>query len=170
MIATLSTSVLSPLEQLQNAFDATATLRTRVVWLVGRPATGKTKLLRDLARSRPDCEYINVSLELARVLVDRPRASRPFDAGSRLAAVLPPRASGAWLADNTELSLSRELRIAVVECFKSIGQRVPLVVAWSGEHRDNKLIYGTPEHPDYHEFALDSPLVVDLNNSNSPGH
>ena len=169
MTATASPPALSPLEQVQIALDGTSTLRTRVVWLVGRPGTGKTKLLRDLARSRPDCEYINVSLELAKALDDRPPASRPFNAAARLSAVLPARASGAWLADNTELPLSRELQLAVVERFKSIGQHVPLVVAWCGDHRNNKLIYGTPEHPDYREFALDSPLVVDLNNSNTQG-
>lgn len=169
MTASAPPPTLSPLERLQIALDGTATLRTRVVWLVGRPGTGKTKLLRALALSRPDCEYINVSLELAKALIDRPMASRPFDAAARLSAVLPVRVAGAWLADNTELVLSRELQLAAVDRFKSIGQHAPLVVAWCGEHRSDKLVYGTPEHPDYREFALDSPLVVDLNNSNTQG-
>ena len=102
---------MSALELLQNALDGTASLRTRIVWLVGRTGTGKTKLLQDLARSRPECEYINVNRELAGALIDRPAASRPFDAPGRLSAVLPARPSGAWLADNTELPLSRELQL-----------------------------------------------------------
>ena len=93
MTATASPPALSPLEQVQNALDGTATLRTHVVWLVGRPGTGKTKLLRDLARLRPDCEYINVSLELAKALVDRPPASRPFDAAARLSGSTPRHVS-----------------------------------------------------------------------------
>ena len=56
---------LSNLELLQNALDGTASLRTRIVWLVGRPGTGKTTLLRALAQARPECEYINVNRELA---------------------------------------------------------------------------------------------------------
>lgn len=173
MNSTATSPALSPLEQLQGALDGIASLRTRVVWLVGRPGTGKTKLLHDLARSRPDCEYVNVSLQLAKALVERPPASRPFDAPASLSAVLPARRAGAWLADNTELPLSRELQLAVVERFKAIGQHVPLVVAWCGDHRNNRLVYGTPEHPDYREFVLDSPLVVDLNNTqnaNTQGH
>lgn len=166
-MSVLSSSVagLSPLERLQIALDSTASLRTRIVWLVGRPGTGKTRLLQDLARARPDCEYINVNRELAKALVDRPAGSRPFDAPGCLSAVLPARPSGAWLADNTELPMSRELKIAVVERFKAIGQHVSLVVAWCGDHRNNKLVYGTPGHPDYREFVLDSPLVVDLNDT-----
>ena len=161
---------LSNLELLQNALDATASLRARIVWLVGRPGTGKTTLLRALAHARPECEYINVNRELAKALIDRPAGSRPFDAPGRLSAVLPPRPTGAWLADNTELPLSRELQLAVVERFKAIGQHVSLVVAWCGDHRNNKLTYGSPEHADYREFPLDSAVVVDLNNSNIQGH
>ena len=111
---------LSNLELLQDALDGIASLRTRVVWLVGRPGTGKTTLLRQLAQARPDCEYINVNRELAKALFDRPASARPFDAPGRLSEVLPSRASGAWLADNTELPLSRELQLAVVERFKAI--------------------------------------------------
>ena len=161
---------LSNLELLQNALDATASLRARIVWLVGRPGTGKTTLLRALAHARPECEYINVNRELAKALIDRPTGSRPFDAPGRLSAVLPPRPSGAWLADNTELPLSRELQLAVVERFKAIGQHVSLVVAWCGDHRNNKLTNCSPEHADYREFPLDSAVVVDLNNSNIQGH
>lgn len=161
---------LCALELVQNALDGTATLRTRIVWLVGRPGTGKTKLLQDLARSRPDCEYINVNRALAKMLIDRPSASRPFDAPAALSALLPARSSGAWLADNTELALSRELQLAVVERFKAIGQHVSLVVAWCGDYRNNKLIYGTTEHIDYREFPMDSAVVIDLNNTNTQGH
>lgn len=161
---------MTTLEMLQNALACTATLRTRIVWLVGRPGTGKTKLLQDLADARPECEYINVNRELAKVLTERPPASRPFDTPAALSSLLPARASGAWLADNTELSLSRDLQLAVVERFKAIGQHVSLVVAWCGDHRNNKLIYATPEHADYREFPLDSAVVVDLNNSNIQGH
>lgn len=157
---------LSNLELLANALDGTASLRTRIVWLVGRPGTGKTTLLRALAHARPDCEYININRELAKALIDRPIGLRPFEAPGCLSAVLPPRPLGVWLADNTELPLSRELQLTVVERLKAIGQHVSLVVSWCGEHRNNKLIYGTPEHADYREFPLDSAVVVDLNNTN----
>ncbi len=160
----------SNLELLQNALDGIGSLRTRIVWLVGRPGTGKTTLLRRLAQSRPDCEYINVNRELAAALLESPASARPFDAPRRLSDVLSSRASGAWLADNIELPLSRELQLAVVERFKAIGQHVPLVVAWCGDHRNNKVTYGSPEHADYREFPLDAAVVIDLNNSNEQGH
>ena len=160
---------LSNLERLQNALDGVASLRTRVVWLVGRPGSGKTTLLRVLAQARSDCGYINVNRELAKALVDRPASSRPFDTPGLLSAAFPSRPSGIWLADNTELSLSRELQLAVVDRFKAIGQQVPIVVAWCGDFRNNKLIYGTPDHSDYREFSLESAVVIDLNNSNTQG-
>ena len=155
---------MSALEQLQRALDSTQSMRTRTVWVVGRPGSGKTRLLKQLVQSRPDCEYVNVNRELAKALSRRPSTSRPFEASACLSAVLPPRPAGAWVADNTELALSRELRLAVVDRCKAIGQTVPLVFSWCGEHRDGTLLYGTPEHPDYREFALGAAVVVDLNN------
>ena len=155
---------MSALEQLQRALDSTQSMRTRTVWVLGRRGTGKTRLLKELVQSRPDCEYVNVNRELAKALSRRPPASRPFDASACLSAVLPPRPAGAWVADNTELALSRELRLAVVDRCKAIGQAVPLVFSWCGEYRDGMLLYGTPEHPDYREFALGAAVVVDLNN------
>lgn len=154
---------MSALEQLQRALDSTQSMRTRIVWVVGRPGSGKTTLLKELVQSRPDCEYVNVNRELAKALSRRPPASRPFEAPACLSAVLPPRPAGAWVADNTELALSRELQLAVVDRCKAIGQTVPLVVAWCGEVQNDKLLYGTPEHLDYREFALGAAVVVDLN-------
>ena len=153
----------SALEQLQQALDSTQSMRTRTVWVVGRPGTGKTALLQEFVQSRPECEYVNVNRALAESLAARPPASRPFEAPACLSAVLPPRPAGAWVADNTELALSRELRLAVVDRCKAIGQAVQLVFSWCGEHRDGTLLYGTPEHPDYREFALGAAVVVDLN-------
>ena len=170
MTIAFASAGLSDLELLQNALDGTASLRTRIVWLVGRPGTGKTKLLHGLAQSRSDWEYINVNRELAKALQHLPSASRPFVAAGCLSAILPARTSGAWLADNTELALSRNLQLAVVERFKAIGQQVSLVVAWCGEYLDNKLIYGTPEHADYRVFPLEHAVVIDLNNSNNQRH
>ena len=150
---------------LQRALDSTQSMRTRTVWVVGHPGSGKTRLLKELVQSRPDCEYVNVNRELAKALSRRLPASHPFDASACLSAVLPPRPAGAWVADNTELALSRDLRLAVVDRCKAIGQAVPLVFSWCGEHRDGTLLYGTPEHPDYREFALGAAVVVDLNHS-----
>lgn len=161
---------LSPLEDVQNALDGTKSHRSRIVWLVGRPGMGKTQLLRSLMQARPDCARININCELAALLADCPPAARPFDAPSLLATLLPTRVAGAWLADNTELLFSRELKINLVERFKTIGQHAPVVVAWCGEYKNGKLIYGTSEHADYREFPLDSAVVVDLNKMNTQGN
>ena len=161
---------LSSLEVLQNALDATASLRTRIVWLVGRPGLGKTRLLQAFEHARPNCQYININRELATSLANRPPVSRPFDAPNQLGALLPARAAGAWLVDNIEMLFSGELKINVVERFKTIGQHAPLVVSWCGEHKNSKLIYGTSEHADYREFPLDSAVVVDLNKMNTEGN
>lgn len=161
---------LSRLEILQNALDATESLRTRIVWLVGRPGVGKSRLLQDLAKARPNCEYINVNRHISKALTALPPGDRTFDAPLQLSTLFPARTAGAWLADNTEILVSRELKLNFVERFKVIGQHAPLVVAWCGEYKNSKLIYGTSEHPDYREFPLDSAVVVDLNKMNTQGN
>jgi hypothetical protein len=156
---------MSETNQLVDAIASARSLRTRLVWLVGSASTGKTSLLLKLADSHPEHSYVNLNAALAKSLADESPESRPFSIGNHLSTILAPRAQGAYLVDNIEILFARHLLLPVVDRLKNIAQQATLVVSWPGKIEANKLIYGARNHPDYGEFGLDTPLLVDLNNA-----
>lgn len=153
---------------LQSIDDATK-LRTRIVWLVGEPGTGKTRLLKQLAEIRPDCEYLNLNAVLAERLKNDAPDQQPFTASQHLGVILPPRSAGAVLLDNIELLFSRHLRLPVVDRLKSIAQQTTLLVAWPGSLEIGKLTYGARNSGEFVEYSIETPLAIDLNSKNTQG-
>lgn len=156
---------MSELNLLVETIASARSLRTRLVWLVGSPSAGKTRLLLKSADSHPEHTYVNLNAALAKSLADESPESRPFSIGSHLSRILVPRTQGAYLVDNIEILFSRHLLLPVVDRLKNVAQQATLVVSWPGEVDATKLIYGERNHPDYGEFGLDTPLLIDLNNT-----
>ena len=157
------------IDNLISSLDATSTLRSRVVWLVGMPGSGKTSMLYSVLDKHLNYQYININKLLCGKLLDEAPASRIFVGSTYLSDLLSPITNGAWLVDNIEILFSRELKVPVVDRLKMIAQQAPLIVAWPGRFENDRLIYGDRNHPDYQEYLLDSPVVVDLNNTKNQG-
>ena len=157
------------IENLIASIDGTSTLRSRIVWLVGLSGTGKTSLLYRLMEMRSNYQHVNINKLLCEKLLDDAPDKRRFIGGTYLAEILRPKANDAWLVDNIEVLFSNELKLSIVDSLKALAQQAPLVVAWPGKYENGRLIYGARTHLDYYEYPLDSPVVVDLNNTKNQG-
>ena len=151
---------------LKELIQSAQTLRTRIVWLIGAPGTGKSQLLKRLSAEQSDNVYVNLNAALARSLSDEQELQRVFRIGAILSEVLPPKPTGAWLLDNIELLCSHKLKFSVADRLKSIAQSATLVVAWPGTIEGGRLTYGARNHPDFVESPIDTPLVLNLNENN----
>ena len=156
-------------KQLADLIDSASRLRTRLVWLVGMPGSGKTNELKAIAAGQADCQYVNLNAALSsRLTADSPD-QQPFRAGQHLGDILSPGSTGSWLIDNVEILFSRKLKVRVVDRLNSLAQQATVVVAWPGSIENGRLTYGARNHPDFAEYPIDSPLVLDLNTINSQG-
>jgi hypothetical protein len=156
-------------KQLVDLIDSASRLRTRLVWLVGMPGSGKTNELKAIAAGQPDCVYVNLNATLSSRLAGDSPDQQPFKVGQHLGSILSPRLMGSWLIDNVEILFSQKLKIRVVDQLNSLAQQATLVAAWPGSIENGRLTYGARNHPDFAEYPIDSPLVLDLNNTNSQG-
>lgn len=157
------------IKPLADLIGSASRLRTRLVWLVGMPGSGKTRDLKALAASQPDCVYVNLNATLSVCLTGDSPDQQPFKVGQHLGSILSPRQTGSWLIDNVEILFSRKLKVRVVDRLNSLAQQATLVVAWPGSIENGRLTYGARNHPDFAEYPIDSPLVLDLNTINSQG-
>ncbi len=154
-------------KQLVDYINSASRLRTRLVWLVSMPGSGKTQLLKAASHGVSDCAYVNLNAALSTRLASDSADEHPFRIGQRLSALLLGRPAGVWLVDNIELLFSRSLKVRVVDRLSSLAQQATLVVAWPGSMENGRLTYGARNHPDFAEYPIDSPLVIDLNNTNN---
>ena len=160
---------MSKIDNLIASIDSATSLRSRIVWLVGLPGTGKSAMLNQLKVKRTKYLYKNINKLLCEKLLDDAPDKWKFISGTYLADILSPKANDAWLVDNIEVLFSSELKLSIVDSLKTIALQVPLVVAWPGKYENGRLIYGARTHLDYYEYQLDSPVVVDLNNTKNQG-
>lgn len=160
---------MSSTKQTKELISAASRLRTRLVWLVGMPGSGKTNELKATIDNVPGCAYVNLNAALSSHLVGDSFDQRPFRVAQHMSAILAPRPSGAWLVDNIEILFSRALKIPVLDRLNALAQQATLVVAWPGKIESGRLIYGARSHSDFTEYPMDSPLVLDLNNIKTQG-
>lgn len=116
--------------------------------LAGPSGSGKTPSLLSLAE-QDGWVYHNVSLELASTLPDGSPAQSILGI---LHNIADTPGKGILLLDHIELLFTPALRLDVLRLLWDLSRAGPVVVAWPGEYKGNKLTYAQPGHPEFREY------------------
>jgi Cdc6-like AAA superfamily ATPase len=119
--------------------------------VVGPYGSGKTSLLRRLAEE-DGYEYHNVSLELASVSPTDSSTRTPFSIPEVLRSIVGAPGGKVSLLDHIELLFVPPLQLDVLRLLRDLSRTDPLVVAWPGEYKVDKLTYAQPGHPEFREY------------------
>ena len=134
----------------------------RLALVVGKAGTGKTRLLQALHK-KGGYPLLNVNLGVCERLLEHTIAERPRLAPRFLNEMVKEAQSAIILLDNLELLFDAPLALNPLQLLQSMSRNVTLVVAWSGEYTDGKLIYAEAGHPEYREYSLAAQDAVIFN-------
>ena len=103
--------------------------------------------------------YVQLSLELAKGLLDVPRSERPLQVLSKLRGIsrdLPERVALGRLG----ILHLPELQLNALATLKTISRDRVVLAEWLGEYRDGRLVYATRDHPEFGQWDAPDIFVV----------
>jgi hypothetical protein len=131
----------------------------RLVLVVAPLGAGKTAALREVAQQN-GYNYINVSLELSRCMLELTQRQRQLQVSRLLRDIVRTAHDQAVLLDNLEILFDVSLKLDPLRCLQDVARDRMVVAAWNGVVTAGHLTYATPDHPEYRRYALEDLVVV----------
>ena len=148
----------APLSQrVADRIPQAASLYHRLVLIVGRPRTGKTTAMRELAADH-GWPLANVNLELSERLLELTSKQRALRVARLLGAIADGHPGDVLLLDNAEILFSTELQLDPLRLLQGLSRNRTVVATWSGELESESLTYAAPGHPEHRR--CDRPQVI----------
>ena len=146
-------------DQIIRKIEYTAALYHRLVLVVGPAGSGKTVALQDVGNRR-GISPINVSLELARRMLELTERQRKLQLQRLLREIVDDAPQELVLLDNTEVIFNTALEQDPLRLFPSLSRSKTVIAAWNGALVDDFLIYAAPGHPEYRRYQSQDLLVA----------
>lgn len=112
----------------------------KLVLIVGKAGTGKSKLLRELADIK-ECRYLDCKFLVTDELIELIPRVRQQQAPSIMEEVLRKCSTDVFLLDSIELLFKPVLQLEPLALLKQLSRKYSLVVAWPGEFEDGNLVF-----------------------------
>ena len=104
----------------------------RLVLLVGRPGSGKSKLLRELSTIR-GWQYVNCRAFLTEELLEMVPKVRAQEASGIIAKALDALKADVIELDDMQVLFAPVLQVDPLQLLKHLGRKFTVVAAWPGE-------------------------------------
>lgn len=150
------------IDRLERVVEDISSVHSKLVLIIGKPGTGKSKLLEQLA-GRNAVPVLNVGAALGRELLSVPSPRRHLQAAELFRGLANKVDSrGLLLFDNIEVLFDRTLKLSPLDLLKRIAQSRRVVAVWPGSIRDKRLTYAEMGHPEHQDYAVDGlvPFIV----------
>ena len=131
----------------------------RLVLVVAPLGAGKTAALREVSQ-QTGYNYINVSLELSRCMLELTQRQRQLQVPRLLRDIIRTAHDQAVLLDNLEILFDVSLKLDPLRCLQDVARDRTVVAAWHGAVAAGYLTYATPDHPEYRRYVLEDIVVV----------
>ena len=139
------------LDVLKQQISEAAKREEKLVIFVGRPGSGKSRILRQLSHF----SYVDVSRELSEKLLPVPSEKRPEKLQGFLQEIIELREEPVLILDNIGILFFPEANIDPLKALAKLSKEKTLVAAWVGTYDGTTLTWSEPSRPDYRTFAMD---------------
>ena len=147
-------------EKLKQSLKDTDNLYYKLILLVGKAGSGKTAVLRDIAKEL-DVPVINVYLSLSEQLIELTPKQRSLRISMILENIIDKNPSIKVL-DNLEIIFDRRLNLDPLRILQKISRNHVVIASWNGYLEDGKLIYAESGHKEYRSYDMDDILIVEM--------
>lgn len=106
--------------------------------------------------------YINVNLELSKLLLELTQKQRSLKAERLLKQIIGNTDNEVIFLEHLEILFDTSLQLDPLRCLQKLARNYSIVTVWSGNIESNYLIYAEREHPEYKSYLIDNFLVINL--------
>ena len=145
--------ILDHIRAAQNAYH-------KLVIIAGRPGSGKTRVLKELA-GQIKMPVTNLSLLLSQRLLSLTKRQRTLKVEELATEVVDEQNNGDVCLDNTELLFDSSLRMNPLGFLQDLSRNRLIVATWSGVLIGGELTFAHAGHPDFfHQPVSGYPVVT----------
>lgn len=137
-------------------------LNSKLLLIVGKPQSGKTKLLRNFSDIK-GIDVFNAGAALGRKLLNYPQHQRRIavnevfrDESDKFIE------SDILLIDNIEILFDRLLQLNPLDLLKRHAHARRVIAVWPGELRERRLSYATTGHPEHQDYGIDGLVPFEI--------
>lgn len=145
-------------DKIKRSMQAAEGLYHRLVLLVGETGSGKTGVLRWVAKEF-GTSVTNVNLVLSSELLEMTEKQRTLHLKGILDKIINT-AQNPVILDNLEILFDRGLMQDPLRLLKDISRNRVVVASWNGFATDGRLLYAETGHPEYRRYDLVDELIV----------
>ncbi len=154
-------------EKLRRSLRAAEGLYYRLVLLVGEAGTGKTDVLREVAKELRTT-VVNVNLALSSELLALTLKQRTL----RLPGILDQvtakaNANGPMVLDNLEILFDKDLQQDPLRLLQHLSRNRVVVASWNGTYAGDRLSYAETGHPEFRRYLGVDALIVTVDGTAS---
>ena len=133
----------------------------RLVLLVGRPGSGKSKLLRELSTIR-GWKYVNCRTFLTEELLEMVPKVRAQEATGLIAKSIDALGAEVVVLDDMQVLFAPVLQVDPLNLLKHLGRKFSVVAAWPGQYDGQKLTIAASGVPDPKSYDATGLTVVQI--------
>ncbi len=143
------------IDRLDQLIGDLSNLNSKLVFLIGPPRSGKSKLTAEIS-ARHKAPVLLLGSTLGRQLITVPNVRRNLQTAELFSNLADEfTANGLLLIDNIELLFDRTLRLSPLDLLKRHAHARRVVAVWPGDLRDDRLHYATTGHPEHQDYSID---------------
>ena len=147
-------------DKIKRSLQSAEDLYHRLVLLVGETGSGKTGVLRDIAKEFGS-SVVNVNLALSSELLELTAKQRSL----RLPGILDQvadKAGSPVVLDNLEILFDKGLKQDPLRLLQGISRNRAVVASWNGTMVSGRLLYAETGHPECRSYDSVDALMVEM--------
>lgn len=133
----------------------------RLVFIVGKPGSGKSKIMRELGLNR-GWRYVDCRELVTDELLELVPKVRPQEAPRIMDKMLEAERADVVLLDNVQVFFTPMLHLDPLALLRQLARKHSIVAAWPGEYADGRLTFMEPGLAEPKMFAAGGLRVVEI--------